>query len=126
MKEAQINQIPEVAHNQAMLTFMAERQELIRSREHIQSLEKALEEGQTLNGQLELTLKESRHRFDVLLDAVLGLSGASAPDDLPDAIKKLLMKYQSPDTNEEPNRESEALTRDEMKTICAPVNETGQ
>lgn len=56
MKDKQINQIPEVAHNQAVLTIQAERQELIRSREHIQNLKKALEEGRGAN----LTLSPKR------------------------------------------------------------------
>lgn len=64
MKDNQINQIPEVAHNQAILTIQAERQELIRSREHIQNLEKALEEGREANKTLEALLAEGQCRIE--------------------------------------------------------------
>lgn len=67
MQMPKITQIPEEAHNISINTLMATRQELLFSRQHIQNLEKALEEGRTLNDELckriEVAIKQ---REDIL------------------------------------------------------------
>lgn len=70
MQERKINSISEEAHNLALNTFITERQELLLYRQHVQNLEKALEEGRELNNSLTLTLKEAQERIKGLEEKI--------------------------------------------------------
>lgn len=63
MQEHKINQVTEMSHNQAMLTLIAERQELLYLRGRCAELERVIKEGQKKNNSLSLTLTEAQERI---------------------------------------------------------------